>query len=121
MNRRFNVKAPLEKATEYINNNYTKDISLDELAEITGLTPQYFSKVFKDYRQNTFVSYITDLRMEKSVELLTKTDMSVKKISDKVGYRNPQYFIRVFKKKFQLSTMQYKRRYYTRGVINDKV
>ena len=109
-NKRQDVNVSLEKAIDYINKNYTSDIALDDLAEIAGLTPQYFSKVFKEYTQNTVVNYITDLRMEKSVRMLNETDMSIKDIAEEVGYRNPQYFIRVFKKKFHLSPMQYKRR-----------
>lgn len=110
MHKRKDINVSLEKTIEYINSHYMNDITLDELATIAGLTPQYYSKVFKDYTQNTVVNYITDLRMEKSVELLNTTNFSIKEIAEQVGYRNPQYFIRVFKKKFRLSPMQYKRR-----------
>lgn len=101
--------ASFAKVLDYINANYKKDLSLNELSEMFGVTPQYFSKVFKDNMGTTLVQYLTDLRLNKAIELLENSDMLVKDIATEVGYSNSQYFIRVFKKKFRCSPLKFKR------------
>jgi AraC-like DNA-binding protein len=115
-----NVNLIIEKLLNYIQENYAKDLSLEELAEIAGLSVQYFSKVFKDYTQMTLVPYLTEIRMEKAVDMLIHTDKSVMEIAELVGYRNAQYFIRVFNKKFSISPMQYRRRQTLHSLQGDK-
>lgn len=85
-------------ARDYIDENYTQDISLIEAANKTGLSPAYFSRLFKKIIGITFVQYRQKVRMEQSKKLLRQTNKSIKEITFDVGYNDVTNFIRSFKK-----------------------
>ncbi|MCM1038999.1 MAG: response regulator [Roseburia sp.] len=92
-------KKALKKALEYIEENYTREnLSLNEIAAIMEVTPNYFSAMFSQEMQMTFVEYVTQKRMEKARWLLQETEMRANEIALAVGYKNPHYFSFVFKK-----------------------
>ena len=92
-------KKALKKALEYIEDNYTQEsLSLNEIAAIIEVTPNYFSAMFSQEMQMTFVEYVTQKRMEKAKQLLQETEMRANEIALAVGYKNPHYFSFVFKK-----------------------
>lgn len=92
-------KKTLKKALEYIEENYTQEtLSLNEIAEVTEVSPNYFSAMFSQEMQMTFVEYVTQKRMEKAKSLLQETEQRSNEIALAVGYRNPHYFSFVFKK-----------------------
>lgn len=74
------------------------DISLDDISRRINISSYYFSKLFKEETGVNFIEYLTDLRMEKSKELLASPNMSIKDICVSVGYQDPNYFSRIFKK-----------------------
>jgi len=78
------------------------------VAEKVELSPPYFAKIFKEETGNTFVDYVTELRLEKAKELLLQNQLSFKEISFAVGYRDPNYFSRVFKKYFHMSPREFR-------------
>lgn len=86
------------KAKEYIKENYKKDISLDEVAKYVDISSYYFSKLFKEEEGKNFIDYLTSLRIERAKELLKETEISIKEICCEVGYSDPNYFSRIFKK-----------------------
>ena len=88
----------IDKARAYISAEYMNDISLDDVSRQINISSYYFSKLFKEETGVNFIEYLTDLRMEKSKELLASPDMSVKDICVSVGYQDPNYFSRIFKK-----------------------
>ncbi|MDO4492112.1 MAG: response regulator [Lachnospiraceae bacterium] len=88
----------IEKAKCYIRENYTWDISLDDISRTLKLTPYYFSKLFKQETGSTFMEYLTGLRIEKAKQLLKDPELSIKEIGISVGYSDPNYFSRIFKK-----------------------
>lgn len=98
----------VELAKEYINNNYSKDISLDDVSRQVNISPYYFSKIFKEDMGEGFVEYLTKIRMEKAKELLTTTEYSMKEICAMVGYADPNYFSRSFKKNVGVTPTEYK-------------
>lgn len=73
-----------------------------------NVSAAYFSTIFKRETGKTFVQYLTDLRMEKAVELLLSTSEKTYMIARKVGYADPNYFSYVFKKQFGMSPSKYK-------------
>lgn len=75
-----------------------ESLSLNEIAAIMDVTPNYFSAMFSQEMQMTFVEYVTDKRMEKAKQLLLETEMRASEIALAVGYKNPHYFSFVFKK-----------------------
>lgn len=98
----------ISKVKKYIHNHYQGSISLDDVAAHVELTPTYFTKIFKEQINLTFIDYVTNVRIEKSKELLLNTNLSLKEISYEVGYKDPNYFSRVFKKWTNLSPRQFR-------------
>ncbi len=98
----------VEAAKAYIQNNYSKDISLDEVSQTVNISPYYFSKIFKEDVGEGFVEYLTKIRMDKAKELLTTTEYSMKEICSMVGYADPNYFSRSFKKNVGVTPTEYK-------------
>ncbi len=98
----------VERAKEYIKRSYFKDISLDEVSREVNISPYYFSKLFKEETGENFIEYVTAIRMEKAKELLSRTDKSMKEICVEVGYSDPNYFSRSFKKNVGVTPTEYK-------------
>lgn len=88
----------IEIAMEYINNNLDKDISLSDAAAVAFLSEDYFGKIFKKNVGKSFTDYLLSVRMEKAVDLIKTGKHSVNEISDMLGYKNSNYFIKVFRK-----------------------
>lgn len=86
------------KALNYINNNYMKKISLEEVASQVYFSPSYFSKVFKDEMHCNFNTYLNQVRIEKSKKLLLSDAEKLVDIADMVGFEDQSYFSKVFKK-----------------------
>ena len=98
----------IKKVCEYIKKNYMKDISLDEMASMTGLSSFYFSKVFKHYKKMNFIEYLTHIRTQKAKELLMNPVNSIKDIGEMVGYNDSNYFTRVFKRIEGITPSEYR-------------
>ena len=88
----------VKKAKLYIDKNYMRDITLEDVSGMVNISSYYFSKVFKEELGENFIDYLTNLRIEKAKELLRSTDKSMKEIAILVGYNDPNYFSRIFKK-----------------------
>ncbi len=100
--------ADIRKALSYIDSHYDEDITLEECAGLISLSPQYFSRVFREQAGITFVDYLTHVRIRKAKEWLAYSNNTVQEICFKVGYRDPNYFTRVFKKTTGVTPRQYK-------------
>jgi YesN/AraC family two-component response regulator len=90
------IAALVKQASAYIQQNYTRSFSLEELSETIGVSKSYLSRIFK---QGTGISpwdYLNRFRIQKAKELLLLTDESVTTIATKVGYDDAGYFTRVF-------------------------
>ena len=72
------------------------------------MTGTYFSTIFKKETGKTFISFLTDYRMEKAVELLMTTNDKTYIIAEKVGYADPNYFSYAFKKQYSMSPSKYR-------------
>ena len=100
----------VQRAKEYINGNYKKDLSLDELSKELDISPYYFSKLFKEETGSNFVEYLTGLRMGRAKEMLGDESLSMKEICAEIGYSDPNYFSRIFKKNVGLTPTEYRER-----------
>ncbi len=98
----------IRTAKEYIQNHFMQDLSLDEVSKKVQISPYYFSKLFKKETGENFIEYLTKIRIEKAKKFLRETQMSMKEISDAVGYSNPNYFSHTFKKNVGISPSEYK-------------
>ena len=98
----------VDKAKQYIEDNYGQDISLDEVSRSVDISPYYFSKLFKEGTGQTFIEYLTNLRMQKARRLIEEGELSMKEIGMKVGYADANYFSRTFKKNVGVSPTDYR-------------
>ena len=87
-----------KKAMLYIQENYSKDISLDDVSGLVNISPYYFSKLFKQETGKNFIEYLTEIRLKNARELLQDSRLSIKEICAQSGYSDPNYFSRIFKK-----------------------
>ncbi|MCL6585970.1 MAG: response regulator [Anoxybacillus sp.] len=101
----------IEQVEVFLHENYHRDLSLEEVAESVHLTPHYFSKLFKKQTGQTFIDYVTKLRIEKAKELLRDERLNIKEVCYDVGYKDPNYFSRVFKKWTNLTPKEYRQQY----------
>ncbi|MBS6396788.1 MAG: helix-turn-helix domain-containing protein [Clostridiales bacterium] len=96
------------RAQEYIDENFKRDLSLDEVSRQLDLSPYYFSKLFKEETGSNFVEYMTGLRIEHAKKLLKNEEYSMKEICAEVGYGDPNYFSRIFKKNTGVTPTEYR-------------
>ncbi len=97
-------------AIEYIHRNYNQDISLNDVSTYVNLSPQHFSKIFKQATNENFVEWVADFRIMKSKEFMQQSDMTIKEICYLVGYQDPNYFSRIFKKHVGISPTEFVKR-----------
>ena len=83
-------------------------MSLDEISREYDISPYYFSKIFKDETGENFIEYLTGVRMEKAKQLLLNKELSMKEICSMVGYADPNYFSRSFKKNVGVTPTEYR-------------
>lgn len=97
----------IDASITHMTNHYSEDISLDDLALITGISKSHFARLFKKYTGYSPIEYLTHIRMGRAKELITLTDYKLKEIAIAVGYKDEFYFSRIFKKSTGLSPTEY--------------
>ncbi|MCG7408307.1 AraC family transcriptional regulator [Paenibacillus sp. ACRRX] len=100
-------KKVIEEAVAYINGHYMNPLTLDELAELHAMSSKRFSYFFHKYTGFRPIDYVIHYRMERASELLQAGHFPIRDVAVSVGYTNPLYFSRVFKKKFGVSPSAY--------------
>ena len=104
----IDAKEKIERVKDFIRRNVFKKVTLNEAAEIVFLSPKYLSRFFKEYTGEGFNEYKLTLKIEEAKNLLTKSGYNVNQISEKLGYENPESFIRQFKKFINSTPTQYR-------------
>ena len=97
----------IHQIKQFIYDNSQKDISLDILAQRVDLSPIYISKMFKEKLGINYIDFLTDCRIEKAKKLLSNSESSLKEITFEIGYHDPNYFSKVFKKMCGVSPKDY--------------
>ena len=94
---------------DYILENYRGNISLEEICDAVFLSPNYASKIFKDDEGMTIMDYVVKVKLEEAKRLLRIPGISVEDIAEKLGYSDPSYFTKVFRRKIGVTPTQYRK------------
>lgn len=92
----------------WLSHHYMENISVETVAESMGISSFYFSRLFRASYNKTFLEYLTDYRMERAKQLLCSTELSVREISVMVGYADPGYFTKVFRRQTGKTPTEYR-------------
>jgi len=101
----------LAAATEYLKSNFSKKISLSDLAKKIGISPSGLIKKFRKQLGITPQRYLSELRLQRAKDLLTNTALSVSQISEDTGFESVYYFSKFFKKETGDSPSEYRKKY----------
>lgn len=100
----------IQSTVAFIENYYTRDISVEDMAANLNLNRSYFSKLFKKMTQKSPQEFLITYRINKSCELLRSTNMTIAEISQHVGYSNQFHFTRAFKNIMSMSPSEWRKR-----------
>lgn len=107
--RNSSLRHIISEAKSMVHDNYQNpDLSLDTVCSSLGVSNSYFSSVFKKEVGQSFITYLTDYRMEQALQLILETNEKSYEIAEHVGYMDANYFSYVFKRKFGMSPSKYR-------------
>ncbi|MTI57459.1 helix-turn-helix domain-containing protein [Geosporobacter ferrireducens] len=107
--RQSNRRELIDNINMYINTHYKEDLSLNLIAEIFYISPNYLSSLFNEKNRISFSDYVQNLRIEEAKKYLRSTPIKVCDIAKKVGFKNNSYFVNVFKKNVGMTPNEYRK------------
>lgn len=107
--RNLAIMQKMEEAVDFFSSNYNSPISIDDYAHSHNFSISWFIQSFKQYTGTTPAQYILFLRISNAKNLLENTSYNISEISQAIGYENPLYFSRIFKKQSGLSPSEYRK------------
>ncbi|WP_391570758.1 response regulator [Cohnella sp.] len=105
------VSREINNVLQFIEANYERDITLEELAELVQMSPNYLSGLFKKEMQQNYADYLVQYRIEQAKELLLGTYLKTYEVAEKTGFTNHSYFSRAFKKITGSSPREFRRQW----------
>lgn len=99
----------LEVAIVYMNKNYQKNLQISDIAEYCNMSNSYFAHTFKKFMNEPPMQYLNQIRINHSLELLRKTNMTMNSIAMEIGFPNVKSFNKEFKKQYNLTPHLYKK------------
>lgn len=110
INESASSQARLQLMMQYIHQNYIRDISLGDIAEHAKISKSTVLNLFRRYLHITPINYLINYRLNEAAHLLTKTEKKINTISYETGFNNVDYFCRLFKKHYQLTPTEYRKK-----------
>ena len=107
--RKIPTNDPIENSIIYMKNNLNINLTLEMIAEASGLSPSHFSAIFKKTTGRSPVDYFINLKIQYACHLLDTTKMRIKEISNYLAYDDPYYFSRLFSKIMRISPVIYRK------------
>lgn len=98
----------ISKAKAFIDRNFNRELTLEEVSREVHVSPYYFSKLFKEQSGENYINYLTMRRIETAKQLLRDGRLNVKSICNEVGYNDPNYFSRLFKRFEGMTPTEYR-------------
>jgi two-component system response regulator YesN len=95
---------------QYIQDNYESNISLSSISQKLHVSKSYLSSKFKKLTGMTITDYIVELRMTQACRLLANPNISISEVSYRIGYNDYGYFSRIFKKRYDITALQYRKK-----------
>lgn len=105
------TKVSINDISKYIEENYNRDISLNEIGDFFSITPEYVSSLFKKERGENYLVFLSRLRMERAMEMLRDSELKTYEIAEKVGYYDTHHFSKVFKKLMGMTPSEYRQNF----------
>ena len=99
----------LSPVLNYIGESFKEKIYIEKLADMINVSPDYFTKMFKETIGKTPIDYINAMRINYAMELLAKTEMQMAEIAEIIGFCNPNYFHKIFKQYMSVSPLAYRK------------
>ncbi len=107
-NKKIKSKVTLvNKAKEFIANNYQFNIKVSDIAKDISITPEYLSAIFQDVEGISTIGFLKNVRLNVAISYLDNTTLKINEIAKKCGYRSPLYFSNDFKKVYGVSPLEY--------------
>ena len=98
LERQKNYPLPLVKALAFVRENFTRGIQLGDAAEAARVNAAHLSRLFTEHLKTSFIDYLTTLRINEAERLLKETSLTIKEAAFAAGYRDPNYFSKIYKK-----------------------
>jgi two-component system response regulator YesN len=98
----------IKRVQELVTGNLGEDTSVKSIADKVFLHPVYLTKLYKNETGESLGDYIMRMRMERAVEMLKSSHKKIYEITTELGYQNPQYFSKIFKKHYGMTPQEYR-------------
>ena len=101
----------IQNVQDFIRSNFTRKLTLDELADTANINKYYFIRLFKQKTGLSPIDYLIHVRLAEAEKLLTESDVSITEISDLVGFHSPSHFSKTFKESNHITPSQFRKKY----------
>ena len=103
----YHSNKPVDRAIFFMQRNLNKCLKIHDIAKHVGLSESHFSKIFRSITGSSPIDYFTNMKMQKAIRLLTNKSFRIKEVAFELGYEDPNYFSRLFKKKIGTSPVTF--------------